>query len=506
MSTSHSSSISPLRLTVANQAAVRVDGDYVLYWMTAARRTSWNFALQRAVEWASQLQRPLVIFEPLRCDYRWASDRFHAFVIQGMADNAAACAKAKVTYLPYIEETVGHGRGLLMALASKCCVVVGDDYPGFFLPHMISAAAKKLNVHFEIVDTNGLMPLKASVAASPSAYVFRRFLQKNLRPHLDDMPKAAPLADAPRLPAPPFPKSWGTQWNPANLSLMNGTTASLSLLPIDHHVGVVALHGGEKAAGKQLTAFLSQGINRYHEERNGVDDGAASGLSPWLHFGHLSAHQVVANVLAQENWSPQRLGTSTIGKREGWWGVGPGAESFLDELVTWRELGHHYCFHRPAHETWDDLPAWARATLDTHASDAREHIYTLDQFANSQTHDPLWNAAQRELRQDGRMHNYLRMLWGKKIIEWTHHPREALTIMTELNNRYALDGRDPNSSSGISWCLGRFDRPWAPQRPVFGQIRYMSSASTLKKIKLKGYLERFGGQTRWLESNSLNPS
>ena len=492
MTTSPASAISPLRITVANQAAVRADGDYVLYWMTAARRTSWNFALQRAVEWAKQLKRPLVIFEPLRCDYRWASDRFHAFVIQGMVDNAAACAKAKITYLPYVEETVGHGRGLLITLASKCCVVVGDDYPGFFLPHMVSAAAKKLDVHFEVVDTNGLMPLRASVAGSPSAYVFRRFLQKNLRPHLDAMPKAAPLADAPRLPAPVLPNEWGTRWSAANLSLMNGSAASLNHLPIDHTVGVAALRGGEKAAGKQLAAFLSQGMDRYHEERNAVDDGAASGLSPWLHFGHLSAHQVVASVLAQENWSPERLGASTIGKREGWWGVGPGAESFLDELVTWRELGHHYCFHRPAHETWDDLPAWARATLEVHASDVREHVYTLEQFANAQTHDPLWNAAQRELRQEGRMHNYLRMLWGKKIVEWTRHPREALAIMTELNNRYALDGRDPNSSSGISWCLGRFDRPWAPQRPIFGQIRYMSSASTVKKIKLKKYLERYG--------------
>ncbi len=487
-----SSVIPALRLTTANQQPLRGDGRYVLYWMTAARRTTWNFALQRAVEWATHLKRPLVVFEPLRCGYRWASDRFHAFVLQGMADNAAACAAAKVTYLPYVEDAPGNGRGLLEHLASDACVVVGDDYPAFFLPHMTVAAAAKLPVRFEIVDSNGLLPLRATAAASATAYTFRRILQKNLRPHLDAIPVAEPLAAAPRLKTPTLSKEWGRRWRAADPALFAGTTAALAGLPVNHAVGVVAMRGGANAAGKRLSAFLANGLDRYHEDRNVVDDGAASGLSPWLHFGHLSAHQAVANVLARESWSPQRLGSKADGKREGWWGVASGPENFLDELVTWRELGHHYCFHRPAHETWEDLPNWARATLEIHAQDPREHVYTLEQFADAGTHDPLWNAAQRELRQDGRMHNYLRMLWGKKVLEWTRHPREALTILTELNNRYAVDGRDPNSSSGISWCLGRFDRPWAPQRPIFGQIRYMSSASTLKKIKLKGYLERYG--------------
>lgn len=484
--------IDALRLTNRNQQPVRSDGRYVLYWMTAARRTGWNFALQRAVEWAVHLKRPLVVFEPLRCGYQWASDRFHAFVLQGMTDNAAACAKVGVTYLPYVEDRDGNARGLLTQLASDACVVVGDDYPYFFLKHMVASAADQLPVRLELVDGNGLLPLRATIASSPTAYIFRRILQKNLRPHLDAMPLADPLTGVPRLPQPTLPKEWGTRWRAADPTLLKGTSAALSQLPIHHAVGVVAMRGGALAAGQQLHTFLARGLERYHEERNTVDDGAASGLSPWLHFGQLSAHQVVANVLARESWSPQRLGSAANGKREGWWGLTPGPESFLDELVTWRELGHHYCYHRPAHDTWDDLPAWARATLDLHAQDPREHVYTLDQFADAATHDPLWNAAQRELRQDGRMHNYLRMLWGKKVLEWTAHPRDALAILTELNNRYAVDGRDPNSSSGISWCLGRFDRPWAPQRPIFGQIRYMSSASTLKKIKLKGYLERYG--------------
>ena len=154
-----------------------------------------------------------------------------------------------------------------------------------------------------------------------------------------------------------------------------------------------------------------------------------------------------------------------------------GADEFRDQLVTWRELGFNFCSKRPDYDQFSSLPAWCRTTLSEHEGDPRTPRYSLAEFEAAATHDPLWNAAQTQLAREGRIHNYLRMLWGKKILEWTAHPREALAVMLELNNRYALDGRDPNSSSGICWCLGRFDRPWAPQRPVFGRIRFMSSAS-----------------------------
>lgn len=151
------------------------------------------------------------------------------------------------------------------------------------------------------------------------------------------------------------------------------------------------------------------------------------------------------------------------------------------------------CHHRPHdYDRYESLPEWAQKTLDAHASDEREYLYTLDQFARAGTHDPLWNAAQRQLVREGIIHNYLRMLWGKKILEWTSSPREALAVMIELNNRYALDGRDPNSYSGIFWVLGGYDRPWAPQRPVYGTIRYMSSANTAKKTSVKRYLKQYG--------------
>jgi deoxyribodipyrimidine photo-lyase len=167
------------------------------------------------------------------------------------------------------------------------------------------------------------------------------------------------------------------------------------------------------------------------------------------------------------------------------------AEAFLDQLVTWRELGFNACARDPGYALYESVPAWARATLEQHAADARAHLYSAAEFERAGTHDPLWNAAQRQLMREGRIHTYLRMLWGKKILEWSSSPREALDVMLDLNNKYALDGRDPNSYSGILWVLGKYDRPWGPARPVFGSVRYMSSENTARKLHVKGYLERY---------------
>ena len=160
--------------------------------------------------------------------------------------------------------------------------------------------------------------------------------------------------------------------------------------------------------------------------------------------------------------------------------------------MTWRELGYGFCFHRPDYADFESLPDWARKTLADHEDDERPAVYDLRAFETASTHDEIWNAAQRELVARGRIHNYLRMLWGKKILHWSRSPREALAVMIELNNKYAIDGRDPNSYSGIFWVLGRFDRAWGPERPVFGKVRYMTSESTRRKLRLKGYLERWG--------------
>jgi deoxyribodipyrimidine photo-lyase len=196
-------------------------------------------------------------------------------------------------------------------------------------------------------------------------------------------------------------------------------------------------------------------------------------------------------VLRREGWTLSRLAKTVAGAKTGWWGASAGAEAYLDQLVTWRELGLNMSARRPDYDQFESLPPWAIRTLEQHATDPRPYCYSLDAFTGAATHDAVWNAAQRQLVTEGRIHNYLRMLWGKKILEWTRSPREALDVMIELNNRFAVDGRDPNSYTGIFWVLGRYDRPWF-ERPIFGSVRYMTSESTVRKLHLKGYLARFG--------------
>ena len=232
------------------------------------------------------------------------------------------------------------------------------------------------------------------------------------------------------------------------------------------------------------------------EDRNEPDREATSGLSPYLHFGHISAHEIFREVTP--GWTPSKLSEQTSGSRDGFWGAAPEVEAYLDQLVTWREVGFNFCAHRADYAEYASLPDWAQATLAKHAKDPRSPLYTKDALEAATTYDPIWNAAQTELVRFGRMHNYMRMLWGKKILEWTRTPEEALTVMIELNDKYALDGRDPNSYSGIFWCLGRFDRAWGPERPIFGTIRYMSSESAARKLDLKEYVRTHAPQSSQL--------
>ncbi len=476
------------RISTLNRAPVRMDGDYVLYWMIAARRSRYNFGLQRAVEHAIQLGKPLVVFEALRAGHRWASSRFHQFVIDGMRDNARGFQRAGVRYHPYLECADGEGRGLLVALAANAAVVVTDDYPAFFLPAMVTAAASQLPVALEAVDSNGLLPVRGAAKVHATAYSFRRMLQEALPRHLPQRPLEDPLAPLTG-PPPALPAGLSTRWPDALAWLDGGGT--LSGLAIDHRVAPVDMRGGETAARAALHAFVANGLPAYGASRNHPDHDASSGLSPYLHWGHLSPHEAFAAVMSREGWlgdTPRRA----TGAREGWWGVSADAEAFLDQLITWRELGFNFTANRTDYDLFESLPPWALATLEAHENDEREWVYDLPTLEHARTHDPLWNAAQRQLVSEGRMHNYLRMLWGKKILQWSATPREALAAMIELNNKYALDGRDPNSYSGIFWVLGRYDRPWFPERPIYGVVRYMTSENAARKLRLREYLARYG--------------
>lgn len=485
------SEVPNVRVRTGNSEAIRADGEFVLYWMIANRRTTWNFSLQRAIDWAVELKKPLVVLEALRCDYHWASDRFHRFVIQGMVDNAAAFEKSVVHYFPYLERKHGDGSGLLAALAKHACAVVSDDFPSFFLPRMLSIAAKQIPVRFELVDSNGIWPMHATEKVFARAFDFRRYLQKSLPPHLLELPEAEPLKNLKLSRLESWPSAITTRWKAETIDSLKKLSGDVGEFPIDHTIGEALLNGGEVAARKQAKLFLAERLSRYADERNQPQEEVASGLSPYLHFGHISAHEIFAETMSREGWNPKKLSSKVTGSSSGWWGTSPPAESFLDELITWRELGYNMCSKRSDYERYSSLPDWAQETLAEHADDRREFTYTLDEFGGGRTHDPLWNAAQMQLVREGRMHNYLRMLWGKKILEWSPSPQDALATMIELNNKYAVDGRNPNSYSGIFWVLGRYDRAWGPERPIFGKIRYMSSDNTARKVKVKEFIEKY---------------
>ncbi|MHC4848315.1 MAG: deoxyribodipyrimidine photolyase [Planctomycetota bacterium] len=436
-----------IRIRPVNAHMERPERPYVLYWMTAARRLRDNFGLQRAAERARALGKPLAIFEALRSDYPWRSERIDGFVLAGMRE------KAQVEgYLPY----VGSDSGVLARLASDAALVVTDDYPCFFLPRMTEAAGKRLDVRLEAVDSNGLLPMRAADREFTSAHSFRRFLHKELLGHLNEMPDPNPL----------------TGVEPARI-------------PWSFTVPEVESPGGSTRGEARWTRFLDESMDRYDGRR------VTSGLSAYLHFGHLGVHTMFRDLANREGWEPRDVLPPHNGRRAGWWGMGEAAERFVDQFVTWRELGFNCCYRRTDFDQYESLPAWARTTLEDHAGDERDYLYSLEEFEASATHDLLWNAAQRQLVRDGTIQSYLRMLWGKKILEWSGSPREALSIMIELNNRYALDGRDPNSYSGIFWTLGRYDRAWGPERPVYGKIRFMSSANSARKLPLRAYMEQY---------------
>jgi deoxyribodipyrimidine photo-lyase len=483
--------VPPERIHPCNNRTVDASRDYVLYWMIANRRRHWNFALQRAVHWATELRKPLLIVEALNCDYPWASARFHTAVLEGMRDNLRDFEGAGALYYPFAEHFPSQGSGMAPALAERSCLVVTDDFPAFEIPRWIAALAEKSPVLVEKVDSNGIFPMRFTDRVFTTAHSFRRFLQKELPAHLEEFPLADSLAgvDLPRMAAPPI---LAKRWPAATAQELSTAKALAAAIPVDGSVAPVCEFAGGAGAGRdRLKRFVRNGMKSYVETRNQPEAETSSGLSPYLHFGHISAHEVFHAVATAVRWSPEKLSPKTTGSREGWWGAGPDAEAFFDQLVTWREIGFNMCAHSPDYAAYGSLPAWARKTLGEHAADPRPVLYSRETLENAATHDVLWNAAQSQLLTEGRIHNYLRMLWGKKILEWSQTPEEALETMIDLNNKYALDGRDPNSYTGIFWILGRYDRPWAPQRPIFGNIRYMSSANAARKLRVKDYIARY---------------
>lgn len=519
------------RIFRRNQAEPNAEGGYVLYWMQINRRFHYNFALEFAVEEANRLRKPLLILEAFSCDYPWASDRTHTFVMQGMAEHWNGVMEGRIRgvrparvgggnrdyggrwdcgdrgdrgdcayYLPFVEEKPGQYERLLMHVISGAAMLVTDEYPVFIMKERNKRFPTQVTVPYVTVDSNGLIPLGMTEKDPYSAYLFRKTMQRHFVESFTRPPRENPLEllevsagsdESSGLSGLlQLPDAWFEGLPDANAALAD-IPGFISGLAIDHSVGPVKMHGGRSHGLARLDSFIKHDLLEYDEKRNHPDEKKTSGLSPWLHFGHVSEVEVVQRAIAcqPQGWDLDKI-TYNKGSSDGFFNGNPNIDSFLDEVITWREVGFHFAHHRDDVDRFDSLPDWALTTMDQHRDDPREWIYTYEELAQSRTHDEIWNAAQTQLREEGIIHNYLRMLWGKKVIEWTPDPETALRYLIDLNNLYAIDGRDPNSYSGIFWCFGRFDRAWQ-EREIFGKLRFMSSDSTRRKVRMTAYLKRY---------------
>ena len=494
-------SVSQERIEVLNQSEIASDGEYVLYWMIANRRIHFNPALQRAVELSQELGKPLLVFEGISTRHEYASDRIVTFMVQGMIENIRDFESRQIRYIPWVSTPLQTGVGLLERLALRACAVITDSFPTYHPRTIVERVKEKLNLRFEAVDGNGILPMSSGQKAYPTAHAFRRHVHDTFADYWNQLPEEMPIPSdhnlwiedelfqsilqSSKIELTPF--EW--MWRVAQGGSIG--TMALSALDIDHEVTAPqSIQGGRTNAMLRLNPFLNDGLDRYHLDRNSFVKPAVSGLSPWFHFGHLSTIEVVHRILQREGWNPTMIDSSRRGSRSGWWGLSEPIEAFLDQIVTWRELGFNFAHFRKDHTSITSIPDWAKKSLEIHRNDPRP-AYTFEQLEAAETDDELWNAAQRQLTRIGVIHNYLRMLWGKRILEWAPSPEIAAEWMIHLNDRWALDGRDPNSYTGIFWVLGRHDRAWGPERPIFGKVRYMSSANTARKLKVDTYLTRW---------------
>jgi len=443
------------RITIRRAGPPDPDGSCVVYWMQRAQRGRDNPALDVAVDAANALGKPVVVFFAPR-PFPPANLRHYAFLAQGIPDIADALEKRSIGLV--LRRFPNHSLPKFCDEV-KPALVIGDENPIRQAEGWRVTVAKKLKLPLWTVDADVIVPSKLLEKAQYAAHVIRPRLQDRLKDFL--VAPANPKAKVP----------WS---KPRSLKSLSAAAINLDTLTdgwkIDRSVQPVsAWRGGLTEAHRLLKDFVRHKLERYTRDRNHPETEGTTRLSPYLHFGHICPHTIALAV--------QNADAPAVAK-----------EAFLNQLITWRELSINLVHFNSNYDTFECGESWAHRTLAKHAKDPRPVIYSEQQLENAETHDPLWNAAQMQMVSTGWMHNYLRMYWAKKILEWTPSPTHAHQIAVRLNDKYELDGRDPNGYSGIAWSIvGKFDRPWF-ERPIFGQIRYMSGASTGKKFDSKKYI------------------
>jgi deoxyribodipyrimidine photo-lyase len=442
------------RVTVRRDAPPSPEGTCVVYWMQRAQRAIDNPALDVAVQAANALHQPVVVFFAPR-PFPPANLRHYAFLLQGIPDIADALGRRNIGFVL---------RGFPDHSLLKFCeevrpsLVIGDENPIRQALGWRNTVARKLTIPLWTVDADVIVPSKLLEKQQYAAFVIRPRLQARLQEFLvpSSNPKAKFTWTCPRRLKSLAP-------NISLPDLTQGWRIDRSVQPVTRWTG------GSSEALRLLQEFIQHKLPNYIDDRNHPEREGTSRLSPYLHFGHISPATVA---LAVEKANVPR----------------PVKEAFLSQVITWRELSVNFVHFNPNYDNFECAEPWAHRTLAAHAKDPRPVLYTEKQLESAETHDPLWNAAQLQMVTTGWMHNYMRMYWGKKILEWTPSPALAHQIAVRLNDKYEIDGRDPNGYAGVAWSIvGKFDRPWF-ERPIFGQIRYMSGASTGKKFDSRKYI------------------
>ena len=431
-------------------------GEFVIYWMRVALRGHENPALDTSLEAARALGVPVFVYQGLSERYPYASDRHHTFILQGTRDVQAELEARDVGYLLHVERP-GARESVLRDLAARAALVVTEDLPVPPLDgwaHAVSRAAP-----LWLVDTACVVPLRSVRTVCDRAFRFRQEIEGDLERRLT---QAWPEAKGgsgfvPRLDDRP-------SLDPRALDI----AALVASCAIDHSVAPVPhTIGGSTAGYARWHAFRREKLARYAYDRNDPLRDPSSRMSAYLHYGMVS---------------PLRIAREAAG-----------FDKYIDELIIWRELAHHFCLHRSAQgplESLDSLPRWAVETLTRHAADPRPRACTWETLSRGVTSDGLWNATQACLRIHGELHNNVRMTWGKTLLELTASPQRALEMLIDLNHRYALDGRDPSSYGGLLWCLGLFDRPFSPEEKITGTVRSRSSREHAARLDVKRYSEQ----------------
>ncbi len=428
------------------------NGRYILYWMQASQRSEYNHALEYAIEKANELSKPLVVFFGITDRFPEANQRHYAFMVEGLFETASALNKRGIQM---IVRHVSPEKGAF-ELSQNAVLTVTDRGYCKIQKKWRLWLARKICCPLIQVESDVIIPVEtASPKEEYSAGTFRPKLQKLLHAYLVPLRKRTLKRD-----------SISLTLETLNIQDMESVLKQLKVDPVVSRVK--EFKGGTVSAQKRLLYFIRERCKDLDKLRNDPSLDYLSNMSPYLHFGQVSPLYIALQV-KKADFKDSHV--------------------YLEELIIRRELAINFVHYNSHYDCFEGLPSWARKTLLDHKKDKREYTYSLDSLEHADTHDPYWNAAQNEMVLGGKMHGYMRMYWGKKILEWSPEPEEAFLRALYLNNKYSLDGRDPNGFTGVAWCFGKHDRAWK-ERPVFGKVRYMNAKGLERKYNMNGYVKK----------------